>query len=221
LKKEKQFSAQASLIMATTHSIAASNAAQLEGNSGSKAFTFSVNRTGDLSGVSSVQWRVVGVGSTPANAADFLNGVLPSGTVSFAARESSKIISVDVSGDLVIENNESFSVVLYSSTGATIGASTAIGTILSDDLPSISLSLSQASVAEDGSNNLAYIFSRTGSTAAPLTINYIVRGTANSDDYASLPSGNIKSITFAAGASTTTLVVDPTAPASAKMAPAI
>jgi len=203
--------------MATTLSIAASNAAQLEGSSGSKAFTFTVNRTGDLSGVSSVLWRVVGVGSTPANAADFLNGVLPSGTVSFAAGESSKIISVDVSGDLVIESNESFSFVLYSSTGAAIGTSTAIGTILSDDLPSISLSLSQASVAEDGSNNLAYIFSRTGSTAAPLAINYIVRGTANSDDYASLPSGNIKSITFAAGASTTTLVIDPTADSLAEI----
>ena len=151
------------------------------------------------------------MGNAPANAADFLNGVLPSGTVSFAAGESSKIISVDVSGDLVIENNESFSVVLYSSTGSAIGASTAIGTILSDDLPSISLSLSQASVAEDGSNNLAYIFSRTGSTAAPLTVNYIVRGTANSDDYASLPPGNIKSITIAANASSATLSIDPTA----------
>ncbi len=71
--------------MATTLSIAASNAAQLEGNSGSKAFTFTVNRTGDLSGVCSVLWRVVGVGNVPANAADFLNGVLPSGTVFFAA----------------------------------------------------------------------------------------------------------------------------------------
>ena len=197
--------------MATTLSIVAINAAQLEGNGAINTFTFAVNRTGDLSGASSVLWRVAGVGSNPANAADFINGVLPSGTVSFATGESSQTISVDVSGDTVVENNENFSVILYSSTGATIGTSTAIATILSDDLPSISLSLSQASVAEDGSNNLAYVFSRTGSTAAPLTVNYIVRGTANLNDYASLPSGNIKSITFAAGASTTTLLVHPTA----------
>ena len=173
--------------MATTLSIVASNATQLEGNSGSKAFVFTLNRTGDLGGASSVQWRVAGAGTNPANAADFLNGVLPSGTVAFAAGENSKLISVYVNGDTTVENDERFNVVLYSPIGATIGTSTAIGTILSDDLPSISLSLSQASVAEDGSNNLAYIFSRTGPTSSPLTINYIIRGTADSSDYTGVP----------------------------------
>ena len=197
--------------MSTTLSIAASNAAQLEGNSGSKPFTFTVNRTGDLSGASSVQWRVAGVGTNPAVASDFLDGVLPSGTVTFGAGDSQRIVYVYVSGDEVVEYDERFSVLLYSSIGATIGTSTAIGTILSDDLPSISLSLSQASVTEDGSNNLDYMFTRTGPTATPLTINYIVRGTASSDDYASLPAGNIKSITFAANESSVILAVDPTA----------
>jgi uncharacterized delta-60 repeat protein len=197
--------------VATTLSIVASNAAQLEGNSGSKAFTFTVNRAGDLSGASSVQWRVAGVGSNPANAADFLNGVLPSGTVAFAAGENSKIISVYLNGDTEIENDEEFNVIIYSATGATISTPTATGTIRSDDLPSISLSLGQASVAEDGSNNLAYIFSRTGPTNSPLTINYIVRGTTDSSDYTGVPAGSIKPIAIAAGASSATLAVDPTA----------
>jgi hypothetical protein len=197
--------------MSTILSIAASNAAQLEGNSGSKPFTFTVNRTGVLSGASSARWSVAGVGTNPAVASDFLNGVLPSGTVTFGTGDSQKIIYVHVSGDEVVEYDERFSVLLHSSTGATIGTSTAIGTILSDDLPKISLSLNQSTVAEDGSNNLVYLFSRTGPTATPLTINYIVRGTASSDDYASLPAGNIKSITIAANASSATLSIDPTA----------
>jgi hypothetical protein len=197
--------------MSTILSIAASNAAQLEGNSGSKPFTFTVNRTGDLSGASSARWSVAGVGTNPAVASDFLDGLLPSGTVTFAAGDSQKIIYVHVSGDEVVEYDERFSVLLHSSTGATIGTSTAIGTIRSDDLPRISLSLNQATVSEDGSNNLVYLFSRTGPTATPLTINYIVRGTASSDDYASLPAGIIKSITIAANASSATLSIDPTA----------
>jgi hypothetical protein len=154
---------------------------------------------------------VAGVGTNPANAADFLNGALPSGTVAFATGESSKVISVYVNGDTEIENDEGFNVIIYSATGATISTPTATGTIRSDDLPSISLSLGQASVAEDGSNNLAYIFSRTGPTNSPLTINYIVRGTTDSSDYTGVPAGSIKSIAIAAGASSATLVVDPTA----------
>ena len=40
-----------------------------------------------------------GSGANPANAADFTGGVLPTGTVSFAAGETSKTITVNVAGD--------------------------------------------------------------------------------------------------------------------------
>jgi len=44
--------------------------------------------------------------------------------------------------------------------------------------PSISLSVSPATVTEDGTANLLYTFSRTGPTTNSLSVNYTVGGTA-------------------------------------------
>lgn len=85
-------------------------------------------------------------------------------------------------------------------------------------LPTISLSVAPASVAENGSANLIYTFSRTGATSAPLTVGYTVAGTATPGaDYTGLPaSPATPTITFAAGAATATVVVDPTADSTAE-----
>jgi Ca2+-binding RTX toxin-like protein len=80
--------------------------------------------------------------------------------------------------------------------------------VSSPTLPSITLAVSPASVTEDGTTNLVYTFTRSGSTTNPLTVNYTVGGTAtNGTDYASIPT----SVTFAAGSATATVTVDPTA----------
>ncbi len=117
-----------------TLAIAATNASQTEGNSGSKAFTFTVTRSVITTGTNNVNWAVTGSGSNPANATDFVGGVLPSGVVSFAPGESSKVITVDVQGDTAVELNENFTVTLSNATnGATITTATATGTINNDD----------------------------------------------------------------------------------------
>ncbi|WP_043996767.1 ELWxxDGT repeat protein, partial [Microcystis aeruginosa] len=63
-----------------TLAIAATSASQTEGNSGSKAFTFTVTRSVNTTGSNNVNWAVTGTGTNPANATDFVGGVLPSGT---------------------------------------------------------------------------------------------------------------------------------------------
>ena len=83
-------------------------------------------------------------------------------------------------------------------------------------LPTITLALSPTSVSEDGTNNLIYTFSRNGDLSAALTANYSVAGTATfNTDYTRIGTGNFTAtsgtITFAAGASTATLTIDPTA----------
>ena len=45
-------------------------------------------------------------------------------------------------------------------------------------LPTVSVSVSPSSVLEDGAGNLTYTFTRTGGTAAPLTVQYLSVGTA-------------------------------------------
>jgi Ca2+-binding RTX toxin-like protein len=115
-------------------SIAATSASLNEGNSGETAFGFTVTRSGDLSAATSVAWTAAGSGASPANAADFTNGLLPSGNLAFAAGEASKALVVSVHGDTQLEPDEGFSVTLSAPTnGATLGTATAAGTIQNDD----------------------------------------------------------------------------------------
>ena len=149
--------------------ISATNANQTEGNSGSKDFTFTVTRAVNITGENTVNWAVTGSGTNPANAADFLNGVLPSGTVSFAASETSKVIAVKVQGDTTVEHNENFTVTLSNPTnGATITTATATGTITNDDNNYTTIeSVGNTSLIKDGANKL---FTQVGSDT-PVAVN--------------------------------------------------
>ncbi len=111
-----------------TMSIAAANADRAEGNSGTVAFTFTVQRTGDLSGTSSASFAVTG----SANAADF-GGSLPSGNVNFAANDGVETITINVSGDGGIETDEAFTVTLSNLSNAVAGTLSASGVIRNDD----------------------------------------------------------------------------------------
>ncbi|MBG0744950.1 MAG: calcium-binding protein, partial [Cylindrospermopsis raciborskii KL1] len=185
--------------------IASTNAIQTEGDSGTKAFTFTVTRTGNTNNSSSASWVVTGSGTNQANATDF-GGSMPIGTVNFAANETAKTITVNVSEDTTVEPDEEFTVTLSNPTNANITTGTATGTITNDDT-NVTLAVSPSTVTEDGTGNLIYTFSRTGVTNNALTVNYTVGGTAtNGADY-----GNIgTSVTFAANSSTATVTVDPT-----------
>lgn len=116
----------------TELAIAATDANKAEGNTGTTPFTFTVTRTGNISGASSADYAVTGSGADPADAADF-GGTLPSGMVNFAASEMTATITVNVSGDFTLEPNEGFTVTLSNPVNATITTGTADGTIQNDD----------------------------------------------------------------------------------------
>ncbi|MBE9092297.1 hypothetical protein IQ232_22035, partial [Microcystis aeruginosa LEGE 11464] len=139
-----------------TLAIAATSANQTEGNSGSKAFTFTVTRSGNTTGSNNVNWAVISSGTFPANATDFVGGVLPSGTVSFAPGETSKVITVNVQGDATVELNENFTVTLSNATnGATITTATATGTIENDDISVTPIeAFGNTKLVQDATNNL-------------------------------------------------------------------
>ena len=123
-------SAQAS----SSFSITPANVSHSEGNIATTAFNFTLTRSGSTASAASVAWAVTGSGSNPANAADFFKNVLPSGTVSFAAGQTQKTITVSVAGDRAAEPNEQFTVTLSKpSSGTTIGTASATGTIVNDD----------------------------------------------------------------------------------------
>ncbi|MGY0778092.1 Ig-like domain-containing protein [Azospirillum argentinense] len=121
-------------------SITPSSLSIAEGNSGSTGLTYTITRRGDTSGATTVKWQVdtTGLSGSLADAADF-GGTLPSGTITFAAGETSRTITVPISGDRQVEANERFRVLLFSPSTTvadakiTVENATAIGTILNDD----------------------------------------------------------------------------------------
>lgn len=119
-------------------SVAPLVADRLEGQGGgATAFTFAVTRAGNTAIAASADWTVSGysrVGSTPADAADFVGGALPKGTVHFAAGETSKTVTVQVLADATTETDEGFQITLsHPTAGAVIDTATARGTIRADD----------------------------------------------------------------------------------------
>jgi Ca2+-binding RTX toxin-like protein len=118
-------------------SIAPANADRLEGNAGATPFTFTITRIGDTSGSTTVDWSVHASATSPsADAADF-GGEFPAGRVTFAAGETAKVITVNVTGDTLYESaglTEGFIVTLANASGgAAVIAEAADGRIQNDD----------------------------------------------------------------------------------------
>ena len=148
--------------------IAATSASKAEGNSGSTAYTFTVTRSGDTSTAQSVDYVVAGSGASAASATDFTGNALPSGTVSFAAGDTSKIITINVAGDTTTEADEGFTVTLSNaSTGLVIGTASATGSIVNDDATTTLRSTPDAYITL----NNAYLF-------APLSASVLLNDTA-------------------------------------------
>ena len=197
-------------------SIAALSADKVEGQSGSTAFTFTVTRGGNTSIASSAGWAVTGSGANPAAGSDFAGSVLPSGTVSFAAGETSKTITVNVAGDTVVEPDEGFTVTLSNpAASTTIGTATASGTIRNDDGGQASLSIAALSAdkveGQSGSTAFTFTVTRGGNTSIASSAGWAVTGSganpAAGSDFAGsvLPSGTVS---FAAGETSKTITVN-------------
>ncbi len=91
-----------------------------EGDSGTRTVTLTVRLTKALETASSVAWAVTGVGGSAVPATD-LSGS-SSDTLTFAAGELSKTITLQVNGDTSREGDESFNVTLSNPSGASVGA---------------------------------------------------------------------------------------------------
>lgn len=136
----------------------------IEGNSGSTPAVFALNLTSPPTSPVSVNWTTQ-AGSAAAGS-DFTSG---SGTVTFAAGESQKTVSVAVLGETVVEANEQFTVALSGPTGGlTIADSEGAGIILNDDTTP-----NQPPVAAAGANPTSGV--------APLPVSFSSAGSSDPD----------------------------------------
>ncbi len=141
---------------------------------------------------------------TATSGTDYSGGVA---SVTIPANATTATVTIDPTVDGTVEANETVILTVAAGAGYVVGApASATGTILNDDVPSASITVSPASVVENDGPNLVYTVALSAAAASPLTINYTIGGDAsNGADYA--PIGT--SVVIAAGATSQTIIVDP------------
>ncbi|WP_369944859.1 putative Ig domain-containing protein [Xanthomonas medicagonis] len=142
---------------------------------------------------------------TAASGTDYSGAVT---SVVVPANTTSASFSVTPIADTTVEADETVIFSVTSGTGYSTGnPSSATATIVNDDFPSASITVSPASVSEDGSANLVYTVTLDQPSPSALSIGFSVGGTATSGtDYAAVNSP----LVIAANQTTGTITVDPT-----------
>jgi uncharacterized repeat protein (TIGR03806 family) len=183
-------------------SISIANASAPEGNSGGTILSFTATLSNPSTQPVSAAWATAD--GTATAGSDY---VAASGTVDFAPGETSQTVSVALTGDTVVEANESFSVTLSAPVNATLGSATATGTIQNDDVPPVAITIANASVAEGdtGTRQLTFTLALSDVAAGPVTVDYSTPGgsaTPGSDFVAAAGT-----VTFPGGTTTKTIDV--------------
>ena len=188
----------------TPPSLSIANVSKAEGNSGTSNMVFTVNLSQAAAADVTVSYATSDITATAGT--DY---VAASGTVTIPAGSTTGTFNVVVNGDSTVETDETLRVTLSgASSNATIGTSTATGTITNDDVaPLPTLSIANVSKAEgnSGTSNLVFTVTLSQAASAAVTVNYAtsdVTATAGTDYVAT--SGTV---TIPAGSTTGTFNV--------------
>lgn len=136
-----------------------------------------------------------------------------SGTVTFAANDTSETFDVQVNDDEVYEGDETFAATLSGNdTGTSISDGRATGTIIEDEaVPAVSIG--DANELENADDELEFTISMTPAAAFEVTVDW-----ATQDQTATLADGDYAAadgtVTFAPGETSTTVTVDQTGDAN-------
>ena len=156
----------------------------VEGNSGTTSFDFTVTRSGDTTGTSTVNFATADGTATLADS-DYASN---SGLLTFTAGQTIKTVSVLVSGDLAVEPSEQFFVNLSTCVGCNIGDGQGRGTITNDDSPppgqvtgQVNIVPSTCGIAFVGGSVINYGDLFPGSTSAEKTLTLDNTGNTDAD----------------------------------------
>ncbi len=110
----------------------------VEGDAGTVDMVFTIDRYGDTDGTLTVDWTAFGFPPNPADSGDVTATLPLAGSVTFAAGEISQTVTLQVTGDTVVEPDEQIIVTIHdavASTGVPVvyGSRQGFGTILDDD----------------------------------------------------------------------------------------
>ena len=184
--------------------VSVGNASKAEGSSGTSNLAFTVNLSKASTTPVTVQYATSNGTATAGQ--DY---VAASGTVTFAAGETSKTVNVVVNGDATVEPDETLTLTLSSPSGATLATSSATGTITNDDvaptLPTASIGNASKAEGNSGTSNMTFTVTLSKASTTPVTVQYATaNGTATAGQDYVAASGTI---TFAAGETSKTVNV--------------
>ncbi|MCO4292163.1 gliding motility-associated C-terminal domain-containing protein [Solitalea sp. MAHUQ-68] len=187
----------------TLPALSIDNVEVTEGNSGTVNAVFTVKMDKEAAETVTVDWATQDEGAVSPS--DYTSG---NGTLTFAAGETTKTITVVVKGDATNESNESFLVNLTNvSSGATIADGQGFGNILNDDEPLPSLSMKAIEVNEGNSGTVDAVFTVTldKAGASSITVDYqtVENSATDPEDYTAVNG----TLTFAAGETSKTVTV--------------
>ena len=165
---------------------------------------FSVYRNGPAANPLVVKFAVSG---TAASGSDFAS---LGAQVTIPAGASSAPLVVTPVNDSLAEGDETVTVTISSDAAyiKTTNPAEAAGAVnvLDDDIPTLTVTASDATAAEGGSDTGTFLITRTGDTSQPLTVYYAIIGSAHQGvDYLPLPGV----LTIPAGSSTGAVTVTP------------
>ena len=166
------------------------------------AGTFTIARTGATTAALNV---VVAYSGTATNTADYAT---LAATVTIPANQSSLTLPLTPVNDTAIEGPEDATITISSNAAYVRDASaqTATINITDDDVPVVSVTALDADASEAARDPGVVLITRTGSTAAPLTVYYGVSGRAlHGTDYVALPG----QIVMPVGAVSVPVVITP------------
>ena len=143
-----------------------------EGNSGTRLLTFTVKLS--KASTSSVRYNIGTATSTAAAGSDYVGRSLTGETIAPGA--TSRTFAVTINGDNAREANETFMVNLSAPVGATIADGQAVGTIVNDDGPT--LSIGNVLIAEGNSGTRLATFTVSLSQPSTSNVTYTI-ATAN------------------------------------------
>lgn len=172
---------------------------------GATNLTYTVTRSISSASPLTVNLSTTG---TATSGTDYTGAV---STVTIPANSTTATITINPTVDGTVEPDETVTLIVDAGSGYIVGSpSNAVGTILNDDVPSATISVSPASVAEDGAPNLVYTVTLNQAAFNPISINFTTGGTATAGtDYANVTSPLI----INTGNTSGTITINPTADA--------
>ncbi|NGM18830.1 hypothetical protein G3576_02315 [Roseomonas stagni] len=195
-------------------SIAALAATVVEGSGEGGTVSFEVTRTNPVT-AQTIDWAASGL-----SAADFADGVIPSGRLSFAAGEASKTVTLRLRGDSIAEGAETLTVTISSPSAGTEFRNTQASVSILDDDSVVRVLPGSRSTTEDSGTPITFVLERSGDVLPAATLTWQAEAYADTSSSASADASDFVGgawpggvVTFGEGQrqATVTIAVQPDA----------